>query len=259
MSWEDLPYLQKKWIKTTAWILANLFTLGNITFAIIGIVFTFINPENFNYWFAKILAVCSILDFADGKLARISGSKKLAIDVDTIVDAFAFGVFPAIYLGYVVASWDTRLALAVLAGIVTGLAYLGAVWYRLYRFVRRDPLYTPYFNGLPSPFAGMVIACLVVFPDTDAWVVMVSTFIISGFMLSKIPFPSFKGVPSKFEMYWIITTTFLVVLFAAFPFVWMIYPTYGISFYMIVYLIAGPGYAIKLEDKIQEEKEENEE
>ncbi|MHA2309828.1 MAG: CDP-alcohol phosphatidyltransferase family protein [Candidatus Heimdallarchaeaceae archaeon] len=215
MSWEDLPYLQKKWIKTTAWILANLFTLGNITFAIIGIIFTFINPENFNYWFAKILAVCSILDFADGKLARISGSKKLAIDVDTIVDAFAFGVFPAIYLGYVVAGWETRSALAVLAGIVTGLAYIGAVWYRLYRFVKRDPLYTPYFNGLPSPFAGMVVACLVIFPDTDSWVVMVSTLIISGFMLSKIPFPSFKGVPSKFDLFWIITTTILVVLFAA--------------------------------------------
>ncbi|MHA1516945.1 MAG: CDP-alcohol phosphatidyltransferase family protein [Candidatus Heimdallarchaeaceae archaeon] len=195
--------------------------------------------------FAKIIALCSIFDFADGKLARISDSKKLAVDIDTIVDSFAFGIFPAIYLGYTVASWN------IVAGIFTGLVYLGAVWFRLYRFVKRDPLYTPYFNGLPSPFAGMVVACLVIFPGAEQWVIMLSTVIISGFMLSKIPFPSFKGVPTKFEMFWIISTTIFVVLFAVLPFNWMVYSAYGIAVLMIIYLIVGPGYAMKLDEKLE--------
>ncbi|MCG3258800.1 MAG: CDP-alcohol phosphatidyltransferase family protein [Candidatus Heimdallarchaeota archaeon] len=245
MEWKDVTFLQKNWIKKTAWILANFLTFSSLILAIIGIVFTFINPTDFNFWFAKIIALCSIFDFADGKLARISDSKKLAVDIDTIVDSFAFGIFPAIYLGYTVASWN------IVAGIFTGLVYLGAVWFRLYRFVKRDPLYTPYFNGLPSPFAGMVVACLVIFPDVEHWVIMLSTVIISGFMLSKIPFPSFKGVPTKFEMFWIISTTIFVVLFAVLPFNWMVYSAYGIAVLMIIYLIVGPGYAMKLDEKLE--------
>ncbi|MHA1828204.1 MAG: CDP-alcohol phosphatidyltransferase family protein [Candidatus Heimdallarchaeaceae archaeon] len=255
MTWDSVEFLQKDWIKKSAWILANLFTLGNISFAIVGIVYTFIDPEDFVFWFAKIMALCSIFDFADGKLARISGSKKLAVDIDTIVDAFSFGIFPAVYLGYTVSGWETNPGWNIVAGVATGLVYLFAVWFRLYRFVKRDPLYTPYFTGLPSPFAGMVIACLVIFPDTQEWVIMTSTFIIAGFMLSKIPFPSFKGVPTVFEMFWIISTTIFFILFVVFPFAWMVYPAYAIAIWMIVYLIAGPGYAIKLEEKQKKMKE----
>jgi len=260
MTWDEVSFLQKNWIKKTAWFLANLFTLGNITLAIVGIVFTFIQPENFNIWFAKIIAVCGILDFADGKLARISGSRKLAVDVDTIVDAFAFGVLPAVYLGFTVSQWKfsqwtISLGWSILLGVITGLVYIGAVWFRLYRFIKRDPFYTPYFNGLPSPFAGMVIACLVTFESTQEWVIVIATIIVAGFMLSKIPFPSFKGVPSKFDLFWIITTALLVFLFAVFPPTIMIYPTYGIAVYMIIYLTASPGYAMKLEERMREQKE----
>jgi len=252
MEWQDVTFLQKNWIKKTAWILANFLTFSSLILAIIGIVFTFINPTDFNYWFAKIIALCSIFDFADGKLARISGSKKLAVDIDTIVDSISFGIFPAIYLGYTVASWPIQ-TWNIVAGIFTGLIYLGAVWFRLYRFIKRDPLYTPYFNGLPSPFAGMVVACLVIFPYTEQWVIMLSTVIISGFMLSKIPFPSFKGVPTKFDMFWIVSTTLCVVLFAVLPFDpnWMVYPAYGIAVLMIIYLIMGPGYAMKLDETLK--------
>ena len=262
MDWQDISFLQKKWIKITSLILANLMTFGSIALAITGIVFTFINPIDFKFWFAKIIAVCSIFDFTDGKLARISGSKKLAVDIDTIVDSFSFGIFPAVYLGFTVAQWPIKIW-NIAAGILTGLIYLAAVWYRLYRYIRRDPLYTPYFTGLPSPFAGMVIACLVVFPYTQAWVTMISSIIISGFMISKIPFPSFKGVPTLFDWFWIIITTISVVLFAAFPFSpnnLMIYPAYAIATLMIIYLTLSPGYAMKLEKKLditrKTEKEE---
>ncbi len=262
MSWQDVPYLQKPWINKTARFLANLFTLGNIVLAITGIIYVFIAPENYVFWFAKFLAVCSILDFADGKLARISGSEKLAVDIDTIVDAIAFGVYPAIYLGNLIASWENSLwkissGWSITAGVVTGLIFLGAVWFRLYRFVKRDPLYTPYFNGLPSPFAAMVIACLVIFPETPEWGIVIATIILSGFMLSKTPLPSFKGVPTKFDLFWIITTTLCFVLFAMFPFKpvnLMVYPSYAIAVLMVIYLIGGPGYAMKLEEK-QKEKE----
>ena len=252
MEWQDVAFLQKNWIKKTAWILANILTFSSLILAITGIILTFFNLNNFNFWFAKIMAICSIFDFADGKLARISGSKKLAVDIDTIVDSIAFGVFPAIYLGYTVSAWEIEIW-NIVAGVFTGLVYLGAVWFRLYRFVKRDPFYTPYFNGLPSPFAGMVVACLVIFPDTKEWVTMISAIIISGFMLSKIPFPSFKGVPSKFDMFWIVSTTLFVVLFAVFPFNpnWMVYPAYGIAALMILYLIGGPGYAMKLDERLR--------
>lgn len=264
MDWQDITFLQKRWIKISALALANIMTFGSLILAIVGIVFTFINPTDFNFWFAKIMAVCSIFDFADGKLARIGGSRKLAVDIDTIVDSISFGIFPAIYLGFTVSTWQMPIQIwsgwSIIAGIFTGLVYLAAVWFRLYRFVRRDPMYTPYFSGLPSPFAGMVVACLVVFKDTQQWVVLLSTIIISFFMISKIPFPSFKGVPSLFDWFWIITTTISVVLFAAFPFKpnLMIYPAYCIATLMIIYLTLSPGYAMKLEEKMKEDKKNRE-
>ncbi|MHA1685381.1 MAG: CDP-alcohol phosphatidyltransferase family protein [Candidatus Heimdallarchaeaceae archaeon] len=240
-SWEEIKFLQKPWIKKTAWVLANLSTLGSITLGIIGLVYTFIDPEGYAFWFAKILGICSILDFADGKLARISGSKKLAIDIDTIVDSIVFGLLPGVYLGYRVSKWS------IIAGIATGLIYTGTAWYRLYRYTKRDPIDVLYFQGLPSPFAAMVISCIVIFEGTPEWAVAMSTVIVAGFMVSVIPFPSFKGVPSKFDLFWIISTTIFFLAFVTFPFNWMIYPTYFIAILMIIYLIAGPSYALKLE------------
>jgi len=163
LTWNDIEFLQKGWIKKTAIILANLMTLGNVSLAILAIVFIFLEVNNYILLFAKILAICGVLDFTDGKLARIGGSKKLAVDIDTIVDAIAFGILPAIFLAYEVSS------IHIAVGVLTGLVYLSAVWYRLYRFVKRDPLYTLYFTGLPSPFAALVLSCLVVFHETPAW------------------------------------------------------------------------------------------
>ncbi len=252
MDWQDISFLQKRWIKISSLIVANLMTFGSIALSITGIVLIFFDLTNFNFWFAKIMAVCSIFDFADGKLARIGGSKKLAVDIDAMVDSVSFGIFPAIYLGYIVSQWQIEIW-NIVAGVITGLVYLAAVWFRLFRFIRRDPLYTPYFTGLPSPFAGMVIACLVVFPYTHAWVIIVSTFIIAGFMISKIPFPSFKGVPTLFDWFWISTTTLSVFLFAVLPFSpnnLMVYPAYAIATLMVIYLTISPGYAMKLEKKL---------
>ncbi len=263
MDWQDISFLQKKWIRISALILANFMTFGSIALSITGIVLTFVEPDNFAFWFAKIMAVCSIFDFTDGKLARIAGSRKLAVDIDTIVDSVSFGIFPAIYIGYTVSKWENIGIWNIVIGVLTGLIFLTAVWFRLFRFIKRDPLHTPYFTGLPSPFAGMVIACLVIFPNTQPWVMMVSTIIISGFMISKIPFPSFKGVPTIFDWFWIATTAISVFLFAIFPFSptnLMIYPAYIIATLMVIYLTISPGYAMKLEKKLditrKDEKEE---
>jgi len=253
LKWSDIEFLQKNWIKKTAFILANVLTLTNVILAILAIVFVFTQPNNYIFWIAKILAVCGILDFADGKLARIGGSRKLAVDVDTIVDAIAFGILPAIFLAHEVYS------LHIVASIVTGLIYLSAVWFRLYRFVIRDPMYTPYFNGLPSPFAALVIACFVVFHETPEWEYIVATVIISGFMISKTPFPSFKGVPGKFDLFWIVTTTIIVIAFVVLPFQLMVYAAYCLAAYMIIYLIFGPEYALRLEEEKKKKSEKIEE
>ncbi|MHA1417202.1 MAG: CDP-alcohol phosphatidyltransferase family protein [Candidatus Heimdallarchaeaceae archaeon] len=248
MTWNDIEFLQKGWIKKTAIILANLMTLGNVSLAILAIVFIFLEVNNYILLFAKILAICGVLDFTDGKLARIGGSKKLAVDIDTIVDAIAFGILPAIFLAYEVSS------IHIAVGVLTGLVYLSAVWYRLYRFVKRDPLYTLYFTGLPSPFAALVLSCLVVFHETPAWEFIIATLVISGFMISKTPFPSFKGVPSKFDLFWIISTTVIILCFIFFPFSIMVYPAYFLATYMVVYLIFSPEYALKLEEKRNNKK-----
>jgi len=248
MEWSEISFLQKPWIKYGALFLANLMTLTSLILGIVGIVITFKNYENYSIWFARILAVCSIFDFADGKLAKIGGSKKIAVDVDTISDSIVFGVLPAIYLGYWVSDWS------IVAGVFTSLIYVGAVWFRLYRFTKKDPMYTPYFKGLPSPFAAMVIACLLIFPDTPEWGVLIATIILAGFMISTIPFASFKGVPSKFDWFWIVVTTIVVILFAAFPTDLMEFPAYSLATLMVIYLIGGPIYAEKLDKKYQQEK-----
>ena len=119
-------------------------------------------------------------------------------------------------------------------------------------------MYTPYFRGLPSPFAAMVIACLLIFPDTPEWGVLIATIILAGFMISTIPFASFKGVPSKFDWFWIAITTLVFILFAVFPTRLMIFPAYSLATLMIIYLVGGPIYAEKLDKKYQQNKKINE-
>ncbi len=232
------------WIKKIALSLANLFTLTSFVLATLGIIFSILYYDEFLKWFPKVIALCSILDFADGKLARIGGgNKKLLIDVDTIVDAIAFGLFPAIFIT------TTVMNLNLFAGFLTGLAYLVAVWFRLYRFYKRDPLSKLFFDGLPAPFAAMVIACLFIFVGTPPWAYIITVIAMAIFMISTTPFPSFKGNWSLFDLFWVITTTILVFAILVLPFDFLVYPAYILSLWMLFYLAFGPQYAEQLDQK----------
>ncbi len=236
--------LENKIIKYICWIVANLMTLSSFLLAIFSIIYMFKSFTNYIVWFPKVLAVCCILDFTDGKLARISGlSEILAVDIDTIVDAVTFALLPSIFLGFYIKNFH------VVAGIMSGLIYFIAAIYRLYRFTKRDPLFTLYFEGVPSPFAAMVIGSLIILEETPEWAILVTTLAVAIFMITKTPFPSFKGDWKAFDLFWVISTTIIILSIAVLPFDLMKYPGYVLSVWMLIYMAFGPQYVLFLERK----------
>ncbi|BCR05622.1 hypothetical protein DESUT3_26910 [Desulfuromonas versatilis] len=168
-----------------------------------------------NYWYANILSIMNLvcglggcwvvlaggppvyalglvflgqfLDLFDGRAAERWGSTPKGEIFDDVADGTSFGLT----VGLIVATCFTQLWVGVLIG---GL-YLGAVVYRLIRFVvekRKQGILggVATFSGLPSP-AGALVAgttCVLVPSQAVNGVIVVATALL---MISRVPYAHF--------------------------------------------------------------------
>jgi CDP-diacylglycerol--serine O-phosphatidyltransferase len=147
---------------------------------------------------AVMIALAFICDGLDGRVARMSrSSSQFGVELDSLADVVAFGAAPAA----LVYAWALR-PLGALAAVVCGLYVVGAAL-RLARFnVQVGSVDKRRFVGLPVPGAAAMIAGIVLAysyfelnaPRTLTVIMTPVTLALAGLMISRVPYPSFKGI-----------------------------------------------------------------
>ncbi len=170
-------------------------TLGNLFFG----VFAIIAASRLEFTAAGVYVMLGgICDALDGRVARATNAgSEFGEELDSLVDAITFGLAPALIMYFAVLNrdgWDW-----VWVFIFAACAVL-----RLARFnIEQAGTAKMYFQGLPSPAAGITLASYYWFSQSSLynygaiadlkWHVLLRYLmvVLSGLMISNIPFPSF--------------------------------------------------------------------
>lgn len=192
------------------YLLPNLFTTASLFCGVLAIlnVFNVANVANvaesdeinkglyeISCW---LILLSAVLDLFDGWVARMTHTEsQFGVQYDSLSDAVAFGVAPAVLIYTRLANMENRHAAEV---ITTLYAVCGVL--RLARFnVQKSRVEKKSFTGLPIPAAaGTVVSGFLFFQRVDPdWnkefvlrilpVIMVG---LSYLMVSTISYPSFK-------------------------------------------------------------------
>ncbi len=194
---------ERKRFRRGAYIIPSLFTMGNL---LCGYIAAVRSLEGQFEAAAIALFVAALLDRVDGWVARLTGTTSaFGVELDSLADVISFGMAPAL-LAY---TW----ALADLPKwwSVAPFLYLAAGAMRLARFNIQAPAQDKrYFVGLPIPAAACVVAaCVFYYPQrvTDSItgaLVSVLVVCLSGLMVSKVRYRSFKEIDLRRRFPWII-------------------------------------------------------
>jgi CDP-diacylglycerol---serine O-phosphatidyltransferase len=142
-------------------VMPSAFTLGNLFFGFWAVVSA--TNQNFRLagWF---IVFAAILDMLDGRIARMSNTgTRFGAELDSLVDVISFGVAPALLMYFLEFTAAGRFAW------VLCYIYVVAVALRLARYNVASHGLPPsnWFNGLPSPAAGLTLATYYPFSQTE--------------------------------------------------------------------------------------------
>ena len=242
----------------------NLFTLLNLVFGCIAIVFTlqtqtvlinvnddfsssFSLPEQLTYASAFIF-VAAIVDFLDGFVARLfNASSEMGKQLDSLADVVSFGVAPSMIMYQLLRfsymkeenGLDTSVLLLFPAFLI---ACAGA--YRLARF-NIDNTQSYGFKGVPIPAAGILIASfplalhygnsLINVYDLfiNKWVLYGIIIVVSLLMVSNLPMMALKfknlSLKNNLSKFILIIFSILAMLFLH----WMSAPVIFIGYIIL--------------------------
>lgn len=199
----------------------NLFTLLNLFFGCIAIVFALQNGIDIIYskegeQFIKLkeniclaslfIAIAAVVDFLDGFVARLMNvPSEMGKQLDSLADLVSFGVAPGIILYQFLRMAFIKDADGIEAStllLVPAFIFTCAGAYRLARF-NLDNSQSYGFKGVPIPAAGLVVASLPMiywYGNSDIiynlvlneWFLYALIFLLSWLMVSKLPIMSMK-------------------------------------------------------------------
>ncbi len=190
-------------LRKTLFILPNLFTLSSVLCGFIAILICTDNATGDDlYRAALLIIVAMVLDAVDGRVARLTRTQSaIGVQLDSLADVISFGVAPAI----LVYRWSLN-ELGTL-GIVVGFIYVACGAIRLARFnvLASDATGAPlkpkkHIQGLPIPAAAGILISLVVANQLTGMLpfspvfITVLVLVLAVFMVSSMPFRSFKEV-----------------------------------------------------------------
>lgn len=247
----------------------NLFTLLNLVFGCIAIVFTLQQgvlllpldsdgnilttplqlenaPEKI-FYASLFIGLAAVVDFFDGFLARALGaSSELGKQLDSLADVVSFGVAPSMIVYQFL-----RQSLAQQSGaldinfiwLVPAFIIAAAAAYRLGKF-NLDNTQSFGFKGVPTPAIGLLIASFpLIYWLTDnntvinlmlnQWFWYGFVAIIAYLMVSSLPMLAlkFKGLSIKTALPFIVLL--LIGVIAAVIFGWLAVPVIFIAYVLI--------------------------
>jgi CDP-diacylglycerol---serine O-phosphatidyltransferase len=178
------------------YIWPNLFTTANLFSGFFGIVSS-INGD-FEVAAMAIFASC-VFDILDGKIARLTGgTSRFGVEYDSLADLVAFGVGPGLLMYLMALKPYGRI------GWLAAFVFMACGALRLARFnVQVETTSKKYFVGLPIPGGAAMIAATVLFlrhwniavnGSIISFVLLGMTFVLGFFMISTMPYNSFKDI-----------------------------------------------------------------
>lgn len=201
--------------------ISNLFTLLNLFFGCLAIVFALQNGIDIIYskegeQFIKLkenicvaslfIAIAAVVDFLDGFVARMLNiCSEMGKQLDSLADLVSFGVAPSILLYQFLRMGFIKDADGIEAPIlylIPAFIFACAGAYRLARF-NLDTAQTFGFKGVPIPAAGLFVASLPLiywYGSSDfiynlilnKWVLYMLIIVLSWLMVSKLPMMALK-------------------------------------------------------------------
>lgn len=225
-------------VRRGIYLLPHLFTTANLFWGYYAIIKA-TTGEYFEAGLGIVLA--AVFDLFDGRVARMAGvESEFGAEYDSLADLIAFGVAPSILAMHA----GNLLALERLGWVVAFLFTVCAAL-RLARFNVTTGPYKGWFEGLPSPAAGGMVAASVWFFsfldkrgidlrfDGYEWFLAAGVVMLGLLMVSPIPFRSSKELHLRQSFP---TLVIAVVCFA----VIMIRPTVTLFALGAIYILSGP-------------------
>ncbi len=183
----------------------NLFTLLNLVFGCIAIVFilqtgeSIIVMENTGatqvympekiWWGALFIFGAALIDFLDGFLARLlKAHSEMGKQLDSLSDLVSFGVAPGLILYQLLrlsyAQMEGGLEISFLA-LLPAFVFTAAVAWRLAKFnLSENQAYN--FIGVPSPAAGLLVASfplIILYEYFDIHTLFINRWFLYGVIL----------------------------------------------------------------------------
>jgi CDP-diacylglycerol--serine O-phosphatidyltransferase len=209
-------------------IIPNLFTLLNLFFGCIAIVFilqtgqTLVTLETEGFtswelpekitWASLFIFAAAIVDFLDGLLARLlKAESAMGKQLDSLADVVSFGVAPAMILFQLLrlsfARQEGGLDVSIVMLLPAFILPCATAW-RLARF-NLDEEQRSYFKGVPSPAIGLVVASfpLIIFYEQlnaqnlllNRWLLYLIIVVLSGLMIVRWPLMNMKMKGFSFQ------------------------------------------------------------
>jgi CDP-diacylglycerol---serine O-phosphatidyltransferase len=240
----------------------NLFTLLNLVFGCLAIIFTLQNgimisvdvngaqlldiPEKI--WMASLfIGLAAIIDFADGFVARLfKASSEMGKQLDSLADLVSFGVAPGMiiyqFLRLSFAQEEGGLDTSILWLLPAFILPCAAAW-RLARF-NLDTSQSYSFKGMPVPAVGIFVASLpliywnvnqqwVIDLLLNKWFLYGLTLLLSYLMVSNIPLMSLKfkdfSLKNNLPKYLLI----IISIASIFIFTWMSVPVMILAYVLL--------------------------
>lgn len=210
--------------------MANVITAANLLFGAMSILLSVMGRYVPAAW---ILFFSVIFDIADGKIARTgSGFSEFGKQFDSLADLISFVVAPSVLI------FTLNRPEFFLWRMLVCLVAVFCGTFRLARFnTEAEERESPFFNGLPSPAFGAILASFVLIHyhynlEIEPRIISIMTAMLAMMMVSGIKYPTFKNV-SLFQ--WKYLLGFAIILPMLF-----IAPEVTIFILSIVYLILMP-------------------
>ena len=239
----------------------NLFTLLNLLFGCIAIIYLLQNGITISYtedgaqfinlpekiWMGSVfIALAAVVDFLDGFVARLFKSTSLMGEqLDSLADLVSFGVAP----GFIIYQF-LRLSFAKeedgidisMFWLIPSLLIPCAAAYRLAKFnLDKEQQYG--FKGVPTPATGLMVASLPLiywFSNEDwmvslllnKWFLYALSIVLSLLMVSNIPLMSLK-----LQDYTLKNNVWKIVLLVISIIVLVVFKWFAFPIIFVVYII----------------------
>ncbi len=240
----------------------NLFTLLNLFFGCLAIVFVLQNGIVIHYdfegsqfvdipekiWMASLcIGLAAVIDFLDGFVARLlNASSEMGKQLDSLADVVSFGVAPSMIvyqflrMSFATAEGGIEVSMILL---MPAFIIVMAAAFRLAKF-NLDTTQSKVFKGMPTPAVGLLFASFpliywtcaydqILFLLLNKWFWYAMVLSISLLMVSNIPMLSLKiNFKNKQELFPLILL-FVIGIISSIFFKWIAIPILFVSYIIL--------------------------